>query len=194
MRGAATGLRQEKKKRLAYAHPRGGSLTDSCLLQHNQSILPDAFIAPALGRALCQLRASSPTRVAGAGTERAASRRRGAARRPHRVVATTLWRGVSSLHLHLPLFPTMDSTTTTTYYYQVPARDAARAQKGAPDLSSLWSSNLTLRTHYVLVAAPPSSPPTYLSSCCSKSGEPTRPPAVGSCTGDLTTHSTQSWA
>ena len=42
--------------------------------------------------------------------------------------------------------------------------------------------------------APPSSPPTYLSSCCSKSGEPTRPPAVGSCTGDLTTHSTQSWA
>ena len=53
----------------------------------------------------------------------------------------------SSLHLHLLLFPTMDSTTTTTYTYQVPARDAARAQKGAPDLPSLWSSNLTLIEH-----------------------------------------------
>ena len=29
---------------------------------------------------------------------------------PARVVETTLWRGVSSLHLHLPLFPTIDST------------------------------------------------------------------------------------
>ena len=87
--------------------------------------------------------------------------------------------------------PAMDSTTTTTYYYQVPA---PRAQKGAPGPPSLWSKLNINRTHYVLVAAPPSSPPTYLSSCCSKSGEPTRPPAVGSCTGDLTTHSTQSWA
>ena len=75
----------------------------------------------------------------------------GTARRHHGVVETTPWRGVASFHLHLlffptmdstttttyylhlPLFPTMDSTTTTTYTYQVPARDAARARKGAPD-------------------------------------------------------------